>query len=34
MKKSLPFCKEFSIFCIEDRVTVDRVVRERKSSSY
>ena len=26
MKKHLPFCREFSILCIEDRVVVDHVV--------
>ena len=26
MKKGLPFCREFSMLCIEDRVVVDRVV--------
>ena len=26
MKEYLPFCKEFSILCIEDRVVVDSVV--------
>ena len=26
MKEHLPFCREFSILCIEDRVVVDRVV--------
>ena len=25
MKEHLPFCKEFGILCIEDRVVVDRV---------
>ena len=26
MKEHLPFCREFSILCIEDRVFVDPVV--------
>ena len=26
MKEHLPFCREFSILCREDRVVVDRVV--------
>ena len=26
MKEHLPFCKEFSILCIEDRVPVESVV--------
>ena len=26
MKEPLLFCREFSIFCIEDRVAVDHVV--------
>ena len=26
MKEQLPFCREFSILCIEDRVAVERVV--------
>ena len=26
MKEHLPFCREFSIFCIEDRLAVDNVV--------
>ena len=26
IKEYLPFCREFSISCIEDRVVVDRVV--------
>ena len=26
MKENVPFCREFSIFCIEDRVVVDHVV--------
>ena len=26
VKKHLPFCREFSMLCIEDRVVADRVV--------
>ena len=26
MKENVPFCREFSIFCIEDRVVIDHVV--------
>ena len=26
IKEHLPFCRKFSILCIEDRVAVDRVV--------
>ena len=26
MKEYLPFCREFSILCIEDRVVVDSVI--------
>ena len=26
MKEKQPFCKEFSLLCIKDRVVVDRVV--------
>ena len=26
MKEHLPFCREFSILCIEDKVVVDHVV--------
>ena len=26
IKKRLPFCRKFSMLCIEDRVVVDRVV--------
>ena len=27
MKEHLPFCIEFSILCIEDRVATDRVIQ-------
>ena len=27
MKENLPFCKEFSILCIEDRVVIDCIVK-------
>ena len=26
IKEHLPFCREFSVLCIEDRVVVERVV--------
>ena len=26
MKEHLPFCRDFSVLCIEDRVVVERVV--------
>ena len=27
MKEHLPFCREFSVLCSEDRVAVERVVK-------
>ena len=34
MKEHLPFRKEFSIFCIENRIVVDPVVQLWKKSGY